>query len=519
MRANGKPAAPWRSSSASPPVTVESPIRALGHLCTDAHNPGGQLKKWGTLSRLVFAFSRASTMCVSSIRLGTHSPNRELFGLCLLVLLSAACTFDSSNLRSPVSQPRDGAVEYLAMPDLAPPEDIRPGTDDGMADSVAGRDAHGTEPSHVPSGYDGSVAALDGDLDGGASADLSVAHDLAAEAGSPVGSGGMGGGGSGGAGGGTSTGGVGGVGYLDAGEASFDVSSSEDVSGAVDGSHDTIATGDGADDVMDGPEGDVADAQEPDAPWAQTEVGETGASVDPDLVLWYRFDESGGITAFDSAMWGGVARNATLMTVGTGATAAFSTASQVGSGALALTPSIRSPGLSGAYVVMPSFAALAPDAVTIAVWVNLAANTSAQNWERIWDFGDSSTAPRWLNLTARSATSPYGPLFAMSASGHTTDGTARIVAPEALSENAWHHIAIVLPAGVPYTGVMYIDGVAVATNDAMTVHLGDIGANTNNWFGRSQFTSDPYFYGALDDFRVYKRALSQQEIAALIALH
>ncbi len=453
-------------------------------------------------------------MCVSFIRSWTRSPNRELLGLCLLVLGTAGCTFDASNLRHPISQPRDGAVEEVVTPDLAPPDDSGPKTADGSTDPV---DADGAELSHVR--YDGSVSELDGARDSsGASADLSMSDDLAAEVGSAGGSGGMGGGGSGGAGGGTSTGGVGG-GDLDASEDSSDVSSSEGDSGAVDGSDDMAATGDGGDDVVDGPEDDVADAQEHDGPWALTEVGETGASVDPDLVLWYRFDESGGTTAFDSAMWGGVARNATLKTVGAGTTAVFSTASQVGPGALALTPSIPSPSLYGAYAVMPSFSALAPDAVTIAVWVNLAANTSAQNWERIWDFGDSSTAPRWLNLTARSATSPYGPLFAMSASGHTTAGTERLVAPEALTANAWHHIAIVLPAGVPYTGVMYVDGEAVATNDAMTVHLGDIGANVNNWFGRSQFTSDPYFYGSLDDFRVYKRALSQQEIAALIALH
>ena len=45
----------------------------------------------------------------------------------------------------------------------------------------------------------------------------------------------------------------------------------------------------------------------------------------------------------------------------------------------------------------------------------------------------------------------------------------------------------------------------------------DFGATSNNWFGRSEFT-DPYFNGSLDDFRVYRRALSQEEVVALMAL-
>jgi Concanavalin A-like lectin/glucanases superfamily len=50
----------------------------------------------------------------------------------------------------------------------------------------------------------------------------------------------------------------------------------------------------------------------------------------------------------------------------------------------------------------------------------------------------------------------------------------------------------------------------------------DIGATTNNWLGRSQFSgasgNDPCFNGYLDDFRVYRRALSQAEISAMFAL-
>jgi hypothetical protein len=79
----------------------------------------------------------------------------------------------------------------------------------------------------------------------------------------------------------------------------------------------------------------------------------------------------------------------------------------------------------------------------------------------------------------------------------------------------WHHLVVVLPAGAPYTGELYIDSVLVATNPAMTLHASDIGATANNFLGRSQFAADPYLSGLIDDFRVYRRALTRDEIGTL----
>ena len=48
-------------------------------------------------------------------------------------------------------------------------------------------------------------------------------------------------------------------------------------------------------------------------------------------------------------------------------------------------------------------------------------------------------------------------------------------------------------------------------------HLGAVEESPKSQM-RSQFSSDPYFNGSLDDFRVYRRALSQKEITALVQL-
>jgi hypothetical protein len=44
----------------------------------------------------------------------------------------------------------------------------------------------------------------------------------------------------------------------------------------------------------------------------------------------------------------------------------------------------------------------------------------------------------------------------------------------------------------------------------------DLGSTTQNWLGRSQYTADAYFSGALDEFRIYNRALSAGEVRYLV---
>jgi uncharacterized Zn-binding protein involved in type VI secretion len=191
--------------------------------------------------------------------------------------------------------------------------------------------------------------------------------------------------------------------------------------------------------------------------------------------------------------------------------------SQVGSHALSLTPPVLAPNANGGYATLPSLQMLAPGALTLAIWVNLAANTVTQSWERIFDFGLNTAVNMYL--TARAGdTPPYPIRFAITTAGHMAADEQRLDGMAPLTPNAWHHIAVVLPAGSPYTGTLYVDGVAVATNGSMTLHAADLGATVDNRIGRSQFTGNPYYYGLLDDFRVYKRALTATEIASLQAL-
>ena len=230
--------------------------------------------------------------------------------------------------------------------------------------------------------------------------------------------------------------------------------------------------------------------------------GNAGAGGrDPNLVVWYKFDDGSGSIAADSSTVPGAPRNGMLVTAGTGGAVAFSTNHQVGTHAVSLTANGTT---GGGYVLGPSLHDLAPAALTITAWVNV---TTAQPWQRVFDIGNTSTSN--LALTTHNGTGQVRFIIRTGGAEQPINSTVT------LSVAKWHHIAVVLPEGSPYTGLLYVDGVLVATNPAMTFHAADLGATVNNYLGRSQFAADPYFAGLLDDFRVYRRALSAEQITAV----
>jgi hypothetical protein len=204
-------------------------------------------------------------------------------------------------------------------------------------------------------------------------------------------------------------------------------------------------------------------------------------------VARYRFDDGSGTMAADSS---GSGRNAAL----TGGT---SWGTGMIGGDLVLD------GTSG-YATLPAGMLDTASAVTIAVWVNV---RTARNWQRVFDFGSSTTT--YMFLTPQSSVT--GTLrFAITMGGNAAeqqlDGSA------ALPAGAWHHVAVVLNGSA---GTLYQDGQPVGTNPAMTLVPSSLGALTNYWVGRSEFTADPFLDGQLDELVIYSRALSAAEITTL----
>ena len=142
--------------------------------------------------------------------------------------------------------------------------------------------------------------------------------------------------------------------------------------------------------------------------------------------------------------------------------------------------------------------------VTVASHVNFSGGTGS--WQRVFDFGTDTTA--YMFLSPRQSTSG-GMRFAIRTAAIEEQG---VNSPAAIS-TGWHHMAVTIDSAT-MTIRLYLDGEQVG--EGATVLLPkDLGATTQNWLGRSQWTADAYLLGLLDEFRIYNRVLSAEEVRYL----
>ena len=171
---------------------------------------------------------------------------------------------------------------------------------------------------------------------------------------------------------------------------------------------------------------------------------------------------------------------------------------------------------SEGYVSLPSNLLDALTSATFEAWVTWrgAASTGSQTWQRIFDFGSQVTSgsntsgQTYLFLTPNAASS--GKLRA----AFTTTGSSNenlVDAASALPLNAQAHVAVVVddPGNVI---ALYLNG-APQGSVAWTSTLANI-QDVNNWLGRSNFSVDPEFNGILHEFRIYRAALTAEQIRA-----
>jgi len=228
-------------------------------------------------------------------------------------------------------------------------------------------------------------------------------------------------------------------------------------------------------------------------------TGTGGATVSTSgLVIYYACDQTSGSTLTDSS---GNSRNATLVT-GTGGTAGYSF------GAGQVNNALRLVKAGQGHATIANTGLSAATEMTIAAWVYL---NSSVEWQRVWDFGNSTTI--YMFLSPKSSVTKFIRV-AITTGGlngeQGLDGTAE------LAVGAWKHVAVVMGGG---TGILYVDGQPMTTKTGMTLLPSTLGATTNNYIGKSQYADtterDPYLDGNIDEFRVYSRVLTPAEIAIL----
>ncbi|HEU5071356.1 MAG TPA: rhamnogalacturonan lyase B N-terminal domain-containing protein [Verrucomicrobiae bacterium] len=205
-----------------------------------------------------------------------------------------------------------------------------------------------------------------------------------------------------------------------------------------------------------------------------------------DLYAHWTFDETDGSTAADDA--------------GTNAAALGSGANWVAGKS---GNAVHLDGTANGFVRLPTGVVSNLNDFTIAAWVKL---DTLVPWSRVFDFGSGTGT--YMFLTPAS----YGGNTVRYAITRRSNGSEeQINCPTVLTTGVWHHVAVTLTGPV---GILYVDGAPVGTNSAMTLRPSTLGNTVSNYLGRSQW-SDPGMAGAVDELRIYNRALSAAEISQL----
>ncbi|MET8473577.1 beta-L-arabinofuranosidase domain-containing protein [Streptomyces sp. NPDC006422] len=207
----------------------------------------------------------------------------------------------------------------------------------------------------------------------------------------------------------------------------------------------------------------------------------------PEFAAWHRFDETSGTTAADATGHGKTAQLAG------GAT--WTTAGKL-AGAVSLD------GTDG-HVHLADDVLAGATTYSVATWVRLDGAPDA--WTRVFDIGTGPTAN--LFLTPRSDTDTLR--FAVTAGGA---GAEDRIDADPLPTDTWVHIAVTYGDG---TAILYVNGTEKGRNDHVTARPDMFGNHIRaGYIGRSQY-ADPYLKAAIDDFRVYGKALTAGEVAEL----
>ena len=134
-------------------------------------------------------------------------------------------------------------------------------------------------------------------------------------------------------------------------------------------------------------------------------------------------------------------------------------------------------------------------------------------WLRLFDFG--ARAGKSMYVTPRNGGGRRGTprntlRFTITVAGDPAEQQAN--SEEEFPVGADTHVVMTLDADKD-VAKLYVNGKLMATQEAVTLTPSELGNTTNNWIGRSQFP-DPFFKGSFDEFRIYNKALSQEEVEA-----
>ena len=137
---------------------------------------------------------------------------------------------------------------------------------------------------------------------------------------------------------------------------------------------------------------------------------------------------------------------------------------------------------------------------TVTTWADF--SNAGGAWQRLWDFGSGTGV--YMFLCARVNTDGVVRFAIRTASV----GEQVVNTPDKLA-SGWHNVAVSIDSQAMMINA-YVDGAKVASGATVLLPK-DLGVTTQNWLGKSQWP-DALYRGGLDEFRIYDRVLTADEI-------
>lgn len=161
-------------------------------------------------------------------------------------------------------------------------------------------------------------------------------------------------------------------------------------------------------------------------------------------------------------------------------------------------------GTSDSYVTIPSEAIEGLEDYTVSAWIN---TNTTENTQRVFDFGTDTN--RYMFLT------PYysGGVVrgAITAGSYSLEKGVSVA--KTVETGRWTHMVM---SQEGETLKLYIDGVLVGQTENVQLDPYEIAYSIPYcYIGRSMWSGDRYFNGMIDEFRIYNRAITDEEVTEL----
>ena len=143
---------------------------------------------------------------------------------------------------------------------------------------------------------------------------------------------------------------------------------------------------------------------------------------------------------------------------------------------------------------------------------------SNPTWGRLFDFGDTSPSGNGrycIDFTPHSGWNPNGINFEVSGSDPGSAAIQNVVATPVLDNLGKMHLVLVWDTIAQYMAV-YTNGVLLARNNQVTLPMSAIN-NVHSYLGKSSYANDNCGVAVIDEFRIYRGAMRDAQIAANLA--